>query len=166
MKISLTETDALIQMFYEFLKSIHIRVVEKKIDENTFLPGLKIEGATLVVDREKLLYPGDILHEAGHIAVSSPQERDSLHGNLTDNKPEKGGEEFAVMLWSYAACLHLKIDPEIVFHKDGYKGSSSWILENYKDQSYMGLPLLVWMGMTENKDGNVSFPKMKKWLRE
>lgn len=70
------------------------------------------------------------------------------------------------MLWSYAVCLHLKIDPEIVFHKDGYKGSSSWILDNYKNQNYIGLPLLVWMGMTDNKNGNVSFPKMKRWLRE
>ncbi|HXU28550.1 MAG TPA: hypothetical protein VN698_15065 [Bacteroidia bacterium] len=160
------DQDQLLKLFCNFCTSINIEVVEKEFDETSFLPGIKIENGKLVVDLKKLAYPGDLLHEAGHIAVTSSIERGALNDNVTDNKPGKEGEELAAMLWSYAACLQLKINPEIVFHKDGYKGDSEWILNNYKNKTFIGLPLLTWMGMATAQNDANGFPHMIKWLRD
>ena len=34
--------------------------------EAIFLPGLQLENGAIIIDPEKLFYPGDIIHEAGH----------------------------------------------------------------------------------------------------
>lgn len=154
--------DQMIDLLISFVESVGIEVKEGITGDHTFVPGLEIQNGVLVFERKKLSYPGDILHEAGHIAVTIAANRKRLHGNVTDNDLSKGGDEFAVMLWSYAACKKLKIDPAIVFHKNGYKGDSQWLIDNYDKGTYIGLPLLVWMGMT-GKDG---FPVMLKWLRD
>ena len=78
-----------------------------------------------------------------------------------EGKKEKAGDEMAVLLWSYAACVKLGIPPEIVFHKDGYKGDADWLALNFSNKTYIGLPLLKWMGMTGDE-----FPVMLKWLRD
>ena len=163
---AVTENDPVIPLIYAFLDAVGIIVEEKEFEGNTFLPGLKIENGCLLINRQTLLYPGDILHEAGHLAVSNKTERSALNDNVTDNRPGSEGEELAAMLWSYAACIQMKIDPKIVFHKNGYKGDSEWILENYAEKTYVGLPLLVWMGLTSPEKNEHGFPKMIKWLRD
>jgi hypothetical protein len=70
------------------------------------------------------------------------------------------------MLWSYAACRRMGISPRVVFHPDGYKGQSDWLLGHYESGSFIGLPLLVWMGMTRAGEGAGAFPEMLKWLRD
>ena len=146
----------------DFLTSIGLPVRETSFEETGFLPGLLIEKGELLLDRARLLYPGDVLHEAGHIAVTVAAERPLLGANVTENHPEKEGEELAVLLWTYAACQYLDIPPVVVFHPDGYKGSSKWLISSFTNGQYMGLPLLVWMGMTTTD----SFPAMTRWLRE
>lgn len=160
------EKDSVTKTCIAFLNSIGIKTIEKEFEESSFLPGLKIEKGSLIIDKQKLLYPGDILHEAGHLAVAPGEERSVLNENVTDNRPGAEGEELAVMLWSYAACLHLGIDTDIVFHKDGYKGDSEWILNSYKEKTYIGLPLLAWMGMTAKEGDKDGFPNMIKWVRD
>jgi len=163
--IAITNYKSEMSLIYAFLNSIDISFVEKEIHEPTFLPGLKIENGCLIVDKNKLLYPGDILHEAGHIAVTEASQRNSLNDNVTDNRPGSEGEELAAMLWSYAACIDMKVSPKIVFHEHGYKGDSEWILNNYQEKNYIGLPLLIWMGMTREQPDANGFPKMIKWIR-
>lgn len=73
--------------------------------------------------------------------------------------------------WSYAACVHLELDPYFVFHDDGYKGGGSYIADNFKEKKYFGLPMLQWVGMTvdEKKAEQLKvspYPSMIKWLRE
>ena len=144
-----------------FLESIGIEVIDTALDDNTFLPGLRLEGQQILVDLSKLKYPGDLLHEAGHIAVTQPDLRPLIGtDNIGDNWPELG-DEIVAILWSYAALHHLELDPKVVFHEEGYKGASSWFIEQFTSGSYMGLPLLSWMGFCEEEE----FPKMKKWLR-
>ena len=150
-----------IHLFNEFLAEIGIAVKEQEIDGETFLPGLQIENGVLVYDPQKLLYPGDLLHEAGHIAVTEGSKRNILNGNVIEEAPSKGGEEMSVMLWTYAACKKLDIPIETVFHPHGYKGNNEWLMENYENGIFIGLPLLKWMGLT-----NDEFPKMVKWLRD
>ncbi len=154
-----------------FLKDIGIDIVEKEMNETTFLPGLGLGPNCIYLDVEKLEYPGDILHEAGHLAVTTPLER---HQIGTENQAKdwpSQGEEIATMLWSFAACNHLELPLEFVFHAGGYKGSSNWLMDNFSSGNFIGLPFLEWtqMALSEEKaleQNKPAFPKMLKWMRE
>lgn len=154
-------SQSLIATITNFLESIGIPVEPTSLDEETFLPGIKIDKGTILVDYDKLKYPGDLLHEAGHVAVMTAEERGSISGNIQEGRPEGQNDEMGAILWSYAALLHLSIKPEVVFHESGYKGDAQWLVENLSKGNYIGLPLLEWMGLTTQK----TFPKMKHWIR-
>jgi hypothetical protein len=109
-----------------------------------------------------LKYPGDLLHEAGHIAVTEERLRPLIGTEEMDNDWPSLGDEIAAILWSYAALSHLNLDPKVVFHPDGYKGASDWFIEQFNNKNYMGLPLLEWMGLCLEKE---KFPIMDKWTR-
>jgi len=167
--MDLKENDEVKKVIF-FLKEIGIDIVEKELGE-TFLPGLELGPNCIYIDYSKLLYPGDILHEAGHLAVTLPAER-KLVGTLEISKDwPTQGDEIAALLWSYAALNHLKLSPEFVFHQNGYKGSSEWFISNFTSGNYMGLPLLEWMGLClgkekAEKEQKMPFPAMQKWIRE
>jgi hypothetical protein len=145
----------------EFLEEIGLRVCREPIYGATFLPGIAIRRGALVVDESRLLYPGDILHEAGHLAVLTPDVRAAVDGDVGDD----GGMEMGAIAWSYAAALHMGLDPAVVFHPDGYRGGSSNLLENFAAGRIIGLPILEWGGMTA-ASGARPFPFMRRWLRE
>ncbi len=146
----------------KFLSEIGIPLIEAKLGNDSFLPGLKIDKGSLLYDPEHLKYPGDILHEAGHIALMTAEEKGEIIGNVMEFKSPGQDNEMGVMCWSYAALTHLGIPPEVVFHPDGYKGDSQMLIMEYTNGQYRGLPLLVWMELSEYE----SFPKMKKWIRD
>jgi hypothetical protein len=155
-----------IPLMLAFIEKIGIPVRFEKISSITFVPGLKIENGVLVIDNEKLLYPGDLLHEAGHIAVCPENLRATFGSEITD-----AGQEIVTVLWSYAALIEIGIPSEIVFHSNGYKGDSEWLIDNFSKGTYIGLPLLEWMGLTAGEkkahDLNVPpFPNMIRWMRE
>lgn len=150
-----------------FLQKIGIDYHLEPIKENTFLPGLKLRNGSLVIDTDQLLYPGDVLHEAGHLACMPPEIRRGMNDNLEDCDLHRGGELMA-LAWSYAACVHLEIDPEIVFHQYGYKGAGADLIQNFKDGQVIGLSLLQWSGMTYDqivaaKNDEPPFPYMITW---
>jgi hypothetical protein len=154
----------------DFLKEINITIVEKELPSTTFLPGLSVGPNSIEIDFEKLLYPGDILHEAGHIAVTTAAERKLIGTEKMPKDWPTPGDEIAAMLWSYGACCHLQLPIEFVFHPNGYKNESDWLIENYTSGTYIGLPLLEWMGLTLGKEKAVKqkkdpFPAMIQWLR-
>lgn len=153
-----------IEKITAFLKSIGIAIIEKELPDDTFLPGLELGPDVIYTDTEKLKYPGDLLHEAGHIAVTPPDMRKQIGTTAMPEDWPTQGDEIAAILWSYAALKHLDIDPEFVFHENGYKGCSAWFTENFTNGSYMGLPLLQWYGMT-TADGETPFPHMTLWMR-
>ena len=153
-----------------FLTEIGITVRGGNIDQPTFLPGLRIDHGELVVDEAKLAHPGDLLHEAGHIAVTEEAERRDLNDDIEMPIAIGGGYEMAAIAWSYAAAVRLEIDPAVVFHAAGYKGGSACLLENFSTGHYVGVPVLQWVGMTYDeaaaKDAGVEpYPHMIKWLR-
>lgn len=152
-----------------FLAEIGIQVREGTLGASTFVPGIRIDAGTLVIERTKLFYPGDVLHEAGHIAVVPPSARPRLSDNLqTGDWQHDLGNEIAAIAWSYAAALHVGIDPALVFHPHGYRGASSAYIENFAAGRYVGLPLLAWFGMTQERDtgsGEAVYPQMSQWLR-
>ncbi|UPZ14447.1 hypothetical protein [Flavobacterium humidisoli] len=153
-----------------FLKEIGIEIIEKDLDE-TFLPGLDLGPNCIYIDYNKLLYPGDILHEAGHLAVTAPAERKLIGSSKISKDWPTQGDEIVAILWSYAALQHLQLPLEFVFHPDGYKGHSDWFISNFKSGNYMGLPLLEWMELCvgnekAEKANKLPFPTMQKWLRD
>ena len=132
-----------------------------------FLDGLAIHGGVLLIHEPRLTWPGDLLHEAGHLAVVPAGKREQLSGSAGSDP----GEEMAAIAWSYAAALYLEIDPAIVFHSGGYQGGSRAILENFSQGRYFGVPLLEWLGLTADKKNAAvlkvpPYPHMLKWLTE
>ncbi len=65
-----------------FLRGIGLEVRLAPVPAETVLPGIDVERGVLVVDEPALLYPGDLLHEAGHLAVPSPASRRLAGGRL------------------------------------------------------------------------------------
>ena len=155
----------------QFLNKIGIQIIEKQLDSTTFLPGLSLGSNGIYVDFEKLKYPGDLLHEAGHLAVTDGESRKMIDNNTANREWPTPGEEIAAILWSYAALTHLNLEPSFVFHTDGYKGNSEWFISNFTNSNYIGLPFLEWAGLAlsdkraqlENKE---AFPVMQKWIRD
>ena len=132
----------------------------------SFLPGVSLERGGLVIDRGRLRYPGDLLHEAGHLAVMTPDRRASGPVDVITDM----GEEIAAQCWSYAATVHLGVAPEVVFHEHGYKGSAQTLIEQYRNGS-VGVPLMQWMGLTWDaahaaEAGEPAWPHMRRWLRQ
>jgi hypothetical protein len=157
-------TDPLTERLADFVRSIGIDVRATTLPGKTFLPGLEIRDGAILIDEQKLRHPGDILHEAGHLAVTDPAERHAP--TLSPN----GGDELTAIAWSYAALRYLDIDPRIVFHADGYKGGAQSILENFDAGHYFGVPLLQLYGMSFEPHraaamGVTSYPTMQRWLR-
>lgn len=167
----LTENkDLALEKVLSFLDEIGINVVEKELD-GTFLPGLSLGPNCIYIDYEKLLYPGDILHEAGHLAVTPTTDR--MVAGTTEMAAEwpTQGEEMATMLWSFAAARHLELPIEFVFHPNGYKNDSEWLISTYNSENYIGIPFLEWAGLSLGKEralkeGKEAFPVMQKWIRD
>ncbi len=174
-QVTTSPDTGLINKICAFINSIGIKCYEGTIPESTFLPGVEIVCGQLVYNSELLTYPGDLLHEAGHLAVLLPEHR--LLANGSENMSgylHEGGAEMAAIAWSWASREYLGLADEAVFHPGGYKNSSASIISSFRSTNIgtiMGVPLLQWMGMTrENKRGidatEAVFPKMSRWLRQ
>jgi hypothetical protein len=152
-------------LILNWLQQIGLTIRLARLAADTFLPGVTLEPCGLVVDPERLLYPGDLLHEAGHLATMLPARRASTGSNAGSDM----GDEIAAQTWSYAAAIHLGLPPEIVFHTTGYKGAAESLIQIYRDGN-AGVSLLQWMGLTLDRTQAAavsipSYPHMIRWLR-
>ena len=137
---------------------------------DSFLRGIKMVNGQLLINTRDLLCSGDILHEAGHIACLPPELRPKASGDIGATLGEQQTYELAVILWSVAAAHHLEIPVSEIFHDEAYLGYSDWFTEQASSNSYVGLPLLQWLGLAASDEelaaGKVQpFPAMKRWLR-
>jgi hypothetical protein len=159
--------DPLTARIAAFLDGIGIPVLPADLPDRCFLPGIRLDGGKLLVDESRMLCPGDLLHEAGHIAVMTPERRAGRKVDASKN----GGDELGAIAWSWAALTHLGLPPEVVFHPQGYRGGSQSLIENFSQGHTLGVPLLQWMGLTLDaraaaERGVPPFPHMLRWLRE
>lgn len=145
-----------------FVRGIGIPVAEDVVAADSFLPAVAVVGGGVVVDRARLQWPGDILHEAGHLAVLEAGVRG---GDVPDDR----ALELAAMAWSYAAAVELGIDPGVVFHAGGYHGRGPSLAQTYAMGLFIGLPELVAAGMAHSPltapRGAPVYPAMVRWLR-
>jgi len=155
--------DAGTEQILAFLDRIGIGVSLEPLGDDTFLPGVTIRNGALVADLAKLRWPSDLLHEAGHIAVTAPADRPDL--NAVRDDP---GEEMAALAWSYAASVEIGLDPRILFH-DGYRGGGAALASGFAAGRGVGAPMLAWFGMCaephRRDDPLEPYPKMARWLR-
>ncbi|AUN29625.1 hypothetical protein [Niveispirillum cyanobacteriorum] len=123
-----------------FLRGIGIGVEFGPGAQNGFLPGVNIHAGVIHVDPETLVGPGDLLHEAGHMAVLPKRYRSGLGSDLDADMhrliaeevgpgipddailavPKQQGE-FMAQAWSYAAALHIGVPPDCIFFPGSYK---------------------------------------------
>jgi hypothetical protein len=156
--------DPLIERLAAFVRGIGIDVRPAGLAEPTFLPGLDIRHGAILLDEARLSYPGDLLHEAGHIAVASAEERAQPQLSPTP------ADELTTLAWSYAAAVHLGVPLDILFHPGGYKGGSESLIENFSTGHYLGVPLLQMYGMSVEPRqaaarGLDPYPHMLRWMR-
>jgi len=154
-----------LQHIVGFLRDIGLRVEQRTLAADTILPGISLDDGILVFDPDRVAYPGDLLHEAGHLAVMPAAER----ANLGSNAGQDARDEMGAIAWSYAATVFLRLPPEIVFHDAGYKGLAGAIREAFGSGRYIGVPLLEWRGLTDfaapgAMNSAMRYPVMKKWL--
>jgi hypothetical protein len=82
---------------------------------------------------------------------------------------KKAAEEMMAIAWSYAAAVHLGLEPGVVFHEGGYKGGAESLIENFTNGRYIGVPMLQWIGLTFDERrakemGIEPYPRMTKWV--
>jgi hypothetical protein len=156
--------DPLTERLVAFVRGIGIDVCTATLPGKTVLPGLDIRHGAILIDETRMTHPGDILHEAGHLAVTDPLIRDAPTLSPTP------AEEMTCIAWSYAALRHLALDPAIVFHENGYKGEAPSLIENFTAGRYFGVPMLQYYGMAAEPKraaaiGVDPYPHMLRWLR-
>ena len=138
------ETSTVTEMI-DFLRGIGLRVEERSLSVPTILPGLTIVDGGLMVDRSRLGYPGDLLHEAGHLAVKLPVDRNRTNYSVGTDP----AEEMMAMAWAWAAGVYLGVPPEVIFHEASYKNSDgSGLAEQFQAGQWFGVPMLQFYGLT------------------
>lgn len=163
--------DPLTAKIANFLVEVGIEVLPQEIPNKTFLPGILVNHGRLLVDEAKLTYPADLLHEGGHLAVAPAALRSQLSDEVELPELNMDTVEAASIAWSYAATLHLGLDPRLLFHAEGYLGRSEMLLTTYGAGVYLGANGLEERGMaamprTAEAQGVPPYPKMLKWLND
>ena len=162
--------NSFLEKILAFLKEIEIDFYLSDEFFDSFLKGIKIVNGKLKINPKHLLCLGDILHEAGHLACLPSNLRSQANDNIEESLGEAYTFEMGTILWSVAAASHLKIPLSEIFHGEGYLGQGPWLLEQFSNKNYIGLPLLQWMGLTAFddeliKDKVLPFPAMLRWVR-
>lgn len=170
MRLNASFEDPIAARIAGFLVDVGIRVDRAAVPES-FLPGVLLDRGGLLVDEERLAYPGDLLHEAGHVAAAPAWARPAMSGSIDVPGLDTSNLEWAAIPWSYAAALAIGIDPAMVFHGGGYHGHSPGLLANFAAGVPIGVHLLEAAGMTATGPraaelGVEPYPHMLRWLRE
>ncbi len=147
-----------------FLDGIGIPTAAAALDEDTVLPAMTVRDGVILYDPARLDRPGDLLHEAGHIAMTDPAFRPTISDFSL--APSAQGDEMGATAWSWAAAIAAGLDARVAFHPDAYRGEGEWLQQTFAQGHYVGLPLLQYYGLARfpHQDGD-QYPAMIKWLR-
>ncbi|MEA5461199.1 hypothetical protein VB796_19200 [Arcicella sp. LKC2W] len=154
-----------------FLERIGIPVQITTLTSEMSLPGILINNGSLQIDLAQLKFPGDLLHEAGRIALAPSAVRSSLSHPIESQLDfDVPTNSMMTIGWSYAAAIEANIPLEVLFHPEGYKGQNDSILFGFQSGQYIGLPMLQWLGMAFDaqnaaQHGVQPFPSIQKWFR-
>lgn len=155
-----------------------------------FLPGVTIDAGVMRVDPDHLYVSGDLLHEAGHMAVVPARLRPRLGINLEESlraiiadDPDPLAEialhhtETLATAWSYAALRALDMPPETIFFAGGYRMTAeeqARFMQLLDGGNQFGILHLARLGMTGpcgmmamlHQNALPPFPVMTRWLMD
>lgn len=163
------ERVALARRIVAFLRGIGLEVTEAEVPADSFLPGLRIVQGGLQVDLDQLRWPGDLLHEAGHLAMVPAALRAHMDDALAELPPVPHGGEIEATAWAWAALRHLQLPSEVLFHDGGYHGRSQGLRTTFELGVYLGAAGLVSAGLAatpaQASAGATPYPHLMAWLR-
>lgn len=163
------ERVALAHRVMSFLRGIGLAVTEAPVPPDSFLPGLRIVQGGLQVDLDQLRWPGDLLHEAGHLAVVPAALRATMGDALAELPPVPHAGEIEATAWAWAALRHLQLPSEVLFHDGGYHGRSQGLRTTFELGVYLGAAGLVSAGLAATPAqalaGAAPYPHLMIWLR-
>lgn len=147
-----------------FIRSLGLSIETAALPGPTALPGMTIRRGVILYDPDQTYAPGDLLHEAGHLAVKPAELRDCDPFDATP------AEEMMCTAWSWAAGRHLGLPSSVVFHPPSFKEWGDTLRENFDEGRYVGVPGLHRFGMSieprqATADGPPPYPHMLRWLR-
>jgi hypothetical protein len=172
-----TALDPRLDRILAFVDGLGLKAEIGAVPADAFLGGVRIDAGALVVQPENLLTPGDILHEAGHLAVIPARHRAAVHddvdacvagilagcseNDLAGDPALAGltnmGGEWQAIAWSYAACVHLDLPLETVFCPGAYgvgpEQSPMAMAQQCAWGFFPGIHRLVQTGMTAHPRG-------------
>jgi hypothetical protein len=172
----------------EFLSDIGLDIAYGATCDS-FLPGLRIRNGGLVVD-QAIASLGDLLHEAGHLAVvpgrfralmsddidagveAMFRECDRLEFQPDDKTMVQAmqASECEAIAWSWAAGKHLGLSAEDIFPDGAFDGGSTDLRLQLSVGQHLGVNGLARTGMTDlpsrDHKGMKAFPQMRRWLQE
>lgn len=159
-----------IQTIVDFLNAVGISARQGVVPADSFLPGLRIVDGGLIYDPATLRWPGDLLHEAGHIATIPAESRAGLNDALVDTPAAPFGGEAEATAWAFAALMYLGLPLPLLFHDGGYHGKSAGLIVTYAMGVYPGCHGLIQSGMALStgeaaRTGMPAYPQMIHWLR-
>jgi len=168
-----TDLSAATDRIVAFIEGLGIPIRDGDVPADAFLPGVRIADGGLTIDRAALFTPGDLLHEAGHLAVVPKRYRGRIGEDVDagvarvraeaaaagDHDPvleglEGLGGELQAIAWSFAACRHLDLPLEIVFRPGAYGTDKNggahpmMIAQQIEMGFFPGLHRLIQAGMT------------------
>ena len=153
-----------------FLASIGLPVCEGEVPADAFLPGIAVADGGLRVDPSRLQWPGDLLHEAGHLAVMPAAVRAQAHADVDAGEHAPWAGEQEAMAWALAAAHAIGMPVDVLVHDGGYHGRAQDIRTMYALGIVPGLRGLCASGMAAAGGfgadaGAVQYPAMLRWLR-
>jgi hypothetical protein len=186
-------TSAPTEMFHraaDFLRSISIQVT-LDATASGFLPGIEIRDGELFLAAADDCLVGDMLHEAGHIAVTPSPFRRLLGGDAEisvaeamtkyiDDHPNafsypedpvargilQSGEQEAIA-WSFAAAAHIGLPTDLPF-RQGFDNGGPLIHRMLEVGEFSGINGLAAGGMTARSSrwtAGPVFPEMIRWIQ-
>lgn len=158
-----------LESIVDFLNRIGIETVEGCVPASSFLPGVRIEAGRLTYEA-RMPWPGDLLHEAGHIATTPPALRPGLTDGVDLPVEVAHATEAEATAWAYAALHHLGLPPAVLFHPGGYHRASEQLIAMFGAGVFPGAYGLAQSGMTligaeAVARGEAVYPRMTNWLR-
>lgn len=174
----------------DFLHAIGLPLEVGPFGPEGFLPGITIRQGVMRVDPDHIYVSGDLLHEAGHIAIVPSRLRPYLGDNLEtslrdamadgDTDPVAAAAlsytEIMATAWSYAALKALDLPPETIFFAGGYRMNAEQqarFMTLLEGGNQFGILYLAQGGMTGPcgmmammyQNGLPPFPTMTRWLQ-
>lgn len=189
-----SQRDVWTEKVCSFLRSIGLTVnrFPHEVD-NGFIARIKVVDGRLNVYKD--VFPGDILHEAGHLCTMPSRFRPLAKGSLMEAFKAMSAymdENFGGLLtypedpvyrgalqcsdpeataWQYAAAQHIGLPDDWLFPRGSYDGTGETILQALKNNAYIGINGLQAAGWTSVRANSFRaeipvFPELAYWVRD